>query len=265
MSSIKLNLLSILPAGNRNYIFSLLNCTDISRLSACCHSLREAIHNDNTLWKEQYKREFLSSAYRKKEWQFIFWCIHTDPNTKTISTKRSDMLKNIDWYNTYRRRMTTENNWRYGYSNTAEIDLKFNDKRERQQITTRVYTSATSIILECDYCGIDESKSIYYNIKYAACSDLKYSNNNTHKQSLSTPSKQISLYENSFFDFDFTEKFNDYLLGDHYINKRKKWEQKDETSTTMTISLCDGASERTYATIDVCSDLHPPPPLLTNV
>ncbi|KAI8058002.1 hypothetical protein BDF22DRAFT_730749 [Syncephalis plumigaleata] len=63
--------------------------------------------------------------YIELEWEFVFWCFRTDPNTISIPARRSDVVNNVDWYNTYRRRIATENNWRHGYSNTTEMDLKW--------------------------------------------------------------------------------------------------------------------------------------------
>jgi hypothetical protein len=124
MASTKLDLLTLLPAEVHNYSLSLLNYVAILRLSVCCRLLRDTIIKDNILWRELYKQDFLSSEYRVKEWEFLFWCVRTDLNNEAIPTRRSDVIKNVDWYNTYRRRITTENNWRYGYSNITNVDIK---------------------------------------------------------------------------------------------------------------------------------------------
>jgi hypothetical protein len=63
------------------------------RLSACYRLLKDIIRNNKAIWKELYKRDFLSGAYRKEEWEFTFWCVRTDPNITTMLTRRTDVIK----------------------------------------------------------------------------------------------------------------------------------------------------------------------------
>jgi hypothetical protein len=75
-----------------------------------------------------------------------------------MSTRKSDMLKNADWYNTYRRCITTENNWRYGYSNTTAIDTEWKDMHGDKNVIIEVFTLATNIILEYDHRSLNGSE-----------------------------------------------------------------------------------------------------------
>ncbi|KAI8057964.1 hypothetical protein BDF22DRAFT_739369 [Syncephalis plumigaleata] len=151
MSRTLLDILTTLTFRERNYILSLLDHTEIIRLSACNHSLREIVCNNNVLWRKLYKCHFLSGAYRTKEWEFVFWCFRTDPNTISVPARRSDVVNNVDWYNTYRRRIATENNWRHSYSNTTEMDIEMGNEEGKSGVTA-TYISATCVTLSYNDC-----------------------------------------------------------------------------------------------------------------
>jgi hypothetical protein len=106
-------LLPALPIDNQNNIFSLLSHTDILRLSACYHFLRKTIFNDNLFWKALYKDKFLSGAQYVEEYDFVLWCVRTNPKAPNkLLVRKMKMLENLDWYNIYCRRVIMENNWR---------------------------------------------------------------------------------------------------------------------------------------------------------
>jgi hypothetical protein len=249
MPSTQLNLLMVLPYQDRHSIFNMLNYTEIMRLSACSHSLREIIRDDNILWRRLYKQDFLSSGYRKEEWEFIFWCVRTDPNTKIIPTRRADVIKSVDWYNTYRRRITTENNWRYGYSNATEIDTEWDDIYGNKKEYKYRSTLATSIILKRSNYEIDVWKHSYYHVDYPAYSNLKHSNNKTQHYSFYTLPKN-SLYGNSASNSDYI--FMTSYMGDYYVAGVKR--NQEETCKTMVIALYNNEDETKNVTINISLD-----------
>lgn len=67
MSSANLDLLTLFPSQDHNYILILFNYTEVIRLGTCCRLLKDIIQNDKVFWKELYKQDFLSGAYQKKE------------------------------------------------------------------------------------------------------------------------------------------------------------------------------------------------------
>ncbi|KAI8056886.1 hypothetical protein BDF22DRAFT_740394 [Syncephalis plumigaleata] len=66
--------------------------------------------------------------------EFVLWCIRTDVKNPCTSDKRADLLENVDWYNTYRRRVSTENNWRYGRCKTTHIDMERDEHGEMYHV-----------------------------------------------------------------------------------------------------------------------------------
>ncbi|KAI8056050.1 hypothetical protein BDF22DRAFT_673455 [Syncephalis plumigaleata] len=250
MSSTELDLLTLLPTEDRNYILSLLSHTDILRVSACNHSLRCTIRNDKLLWQALYKHEFLSGVYCKEEWDFVFWCIRTNPNTTSIPAKRSDVIKNVDWYDVYRRRVITEYNWRHGYSNTTEIDINWYNSYGETVNIIRVRTSATGIFFMHIYMN-NRSRKYWYSVECTAYPDLKQLGNKTEKPTFSALRKRALLENN-----DTTEQQQQYHLpvihhmGDHYIVGTLQYIQSNE-SQAMTISYRGSDEKNAYVTVDI--------------
>ncbi|KAI8056100.1 hypothetical protein BDF22DRAFT_774341 [Syncephalis plumigaleata] len=152
--------LNSLPFHDQRVFRSLLGHIELLRLSACCRSLRSSIRNDTVLWQALYHRDFLSGDYYTKEMEFVLWCIRTDVNIPCTSDKRADLLENVDWYNTYRRRVSTENNWRYGRCKTTHIDM-IPDKDEVRYITEITLSTSPNVL------SLDSSTNNRYD--YATC------------------------------------------------------------------------------------------------
>ncbi|KAI8053705.1 hypothetical protein BDF22DRAFT_742677 [Syncephalis plumigaleata] len=116
-------LLFALPSSSQLYFFALLSHTELLRLNRCCRSLRNVIQNNPILWKYLYRLEYLSDAYYPIEWDFVLWCVRTSQPSNPMPRRRMDLINDINWYDSYRRRTTTENNWRLDYANTNRISL----------------------------------------------------------------------------------------------------------------------------------------------
>ncbi|KAI8056813.1 hypothetical protein BDF22DRAFT_652894 [Syncephalis plumigaleata] len=138
---------------------------------------------------------------------FVLWCIRTDVNNPCTSDKRADLLENVDWYNTYRRRVSTENNWRYGRCNTTHIDM-IPDEDEVRYITEAGYNSST-IVFQTRLDGTARSRR-YHAFEYLPHSNLKSSNNTVYNSAFSTSPNILSLDSGS-------GALCTHVLGDHYV------------------------------------------------
>ncbi|KAI8055804.1 hypothetical protein BDF22DRAFT_774056 [Syncephalis plumigaleata] len=173
--------LSSLPFHDQRVFRSLLGHTQFLRLSTCCRSLRSSIRHDQILWHELYHRDFLSGAYYVKEMDFVLWCIRMDGNDPCTSDNRVDQLEKVDWYNTYRRRVSTENNWRFGRCKTTHIDTKsvefrgwrHEDANENRVFVTRRFRSVKGL-------------GHRYTLEYLPHLNLRSNNNTVHNSTLST-------------------------------------------------------------------------------
>lgn len=101
----------------------------------------------------------------------------------------------------YRRRITAENNWRFGYSNTTEIDLELDNKNKGK--ITNIFISATSIILEYSHYDGDELKKVWYDAEFPAHSNLKHFGNKLQRRSFTALPRRISLYGDNIHSFTF--------------------------------------------------------------
>jgi hypothetical protein len=165
------------------------------------------VKND-LLWKRLYKQEFLSDIHYDKEIDFLLWCVRTDPNNIDIPTRRSDLLERIDWYNSFRRRVITENNWRHGYSNTEFFKLRNYKFRTRTYILS---TSATGAPLR--YERHDINKLQLYRMEFSAYPDLKRSGNKMQENNFyTTPKTMLCEIEKNILEHRAL-----LYVGDHYM------------------------------------------------
>jgi hypothetical protein len=105
-------LLALLPFQGFRRFLGYLGVLDAIRLYGCSRSLRNTIRNDTAFWQRLYRVKFLFGPYTIKELDFVYWCARTGSSTATApSTNTSDVLNTLDWHDTYRRRVRTENNW----------------------------------------------------------------------------------------------------------------------------------------------------------
>ncbi|KAI8057948.1 hypothetical protein BDF22DRAFT_663005 [Syncephalis plumigaleata] len=226
MSRTLLDILTTLTFRERNYIFSLLDHTEIIRLSACNHSLRGIVYNNNVLWRELYRCRFLSGAYRTKEWEFVFWCFRTDPNTISVPARRSDVVNNVDWYNTYRRRIATENNWRHSYSNTTEMDIEMGNEEGKSGVIA-TYISTTCVTLSYNDCEHDGNK-------HRRCP-------------FSTLLETTPVYGDNAVNLACKTIF----LNGHYVIGCKRDDQQSETTRTAALLSRGSKDKSTYVAIDI--------------
>ncbi|KAI8056078.1 hypothetical protein BDF22DRAFT_323424 [Syncephalis plumigaleata] len=233
-----LDCLNSLPFHDQCVFRSLLGHIELVRLSACCHSLKSNIRNDRALWQELYHRDFLSGAYYAKEMEFVLWCIRTDVNNPCTSDKRADLLENVDWYNTYRRRVSTENNWRYGRCNTTYIDMQF-DKDEIDNCIEAGHNNS-AIILLTRLNGTSRSCR-YHALEYLPHSNLRASNNTVYNSTFSTSPNVLSLGSGN-------AALHKYVLGDHYIAVSP---YASESNTDINVKILSHKHGGIFTTFDV--------------
>jgi hypothetical protein len=150
-------------------------------------------------------------------------------NDVDIPRKRSDMIHNIDWYNTYRRRVITEANWRYGYSNTTHIHVEPHQKISGANIYS---ATATSVQIEKERSINNFRSLIYYNIEFPAYRDLKYFGNKTSTQSFSTSPNIIPWKrDNDRINYDYHPMTGDYYMSAIHFELR----DRDTSSRVITI------------------------------
>ncbi|KAI8052526.1 hypothetical protein BDF22DRAFT_524035 [Syncephalis plumigaleata] len=199
-----LDCLNCLPFHDQCVFRSLLGHIELVRLSACCRSLTSSIRNDKVLWQQLYHSDFLSGPYYAKEMDFVLWCVRTDVNNPCTSDKRADLLENVDWYNTYRRRASTENNWRFGRCKTTHIDTE--QDKDGDCYRTGGCNNLVIIQQNCP----DGTQSHTYILQHLPHSNLISSNNIVYNSTLSISPNAILL------DIGNEIKYF-YVTGDHYI------------------------------------------------
>jgi hypothetical protein len=144
-------LLNILPFQDMVRFFVHLNVLGAVQLQGCCRLLRNKIATDNSFWRQLYRAKFLSGPYIKKEWDFVFWCSRTGFSANIASsTSTSGILNALNWYDTYRRRVCTERNWRNGHSEYTVIPLSCPDDFKAWD---RFGACATGVLLEYRACN----------------------------------------------------------------------------------------------------------------
>ncbi|KAI9591631.1 hypothetical protein BDF19DRAFT_426130 [Syncephalis fuscata] len=134
--------LTALPSSDYWQFLLYLNGSTVARLSACCHLLKEKIRTDSLLWQYLYHNQFLNNELKVKEMDFVYWCTRSSPNTQNVPNSNKSSV--IDWYDVYRRRIITEQNWRYGRGQRTVIPLPEPDKYKQWSIGNN---SATGMIL----------------------------------------------------------------------------------------------------------------------
>ncbi|KAI8057834.1 hypothetical protein BDF22DRAFT_662531 [Syncephalis plumigaleata] len=217
------------------------------QLSTCCPLLGNITRNENTEWKSLYEHDFLSGVHQKKEWEFVFWCVRTDPNTaNTMSTmSRNDIIKSIDWRDIYRRRVETENNWRHGYSISTPIDLEWCTKYGEKRDLGIHHTSATGIVLGMHRYSTQAGKYLH-SVECSAYSDLEHLTHKTEEHPSRMSPRSIPL-EN---------KSNEHNpLGVHHMNERYIIAVKDyielNRNKIITIMPYGSEDESTQTSIEV--------------
>ncbi|KAI9592638.1 hypothetical protein BDF19DRAFT_451147 [Syncephalis fuscata] len=100
------------------------------------------------LWQHLYHRRFLSNPHKTKEWDFVYWCIRNQYSIGNIPMEAAVLLGKLDWRHVYRRRVTTENNWRYGRSKYTIIPC-FEAPRAATQNIRQLTGTALSLPINC--------------------------------------------------------------------------------------------------------------------
>ncbi|KAI9598247.1 hypothetical protein BDF19DRAFT_431817 [Syncephalis fuscata] len=117
-----LNLVNHLP-HNDFYRFILYIGTSVLRLSLSCRLWRGKIIDNPSLWRYLYYHQFLIQAHRVKEWDFVYWCARNGFPIDQTPIESSALLDSLNWYDVYRRRVTTEQNWRHGHLRHSVLSL----------------------------------------------------------------------------------------------------------------------------------------------
>lgn len=145
----------------------------------------------------------------------------------SIPRRRKDLLNNVNWYHIYRRRVTTENNWRHGYSNNTIIMNHLSNVKALIPIFLSKFTDA---LIRGSRCGSGKSTEYYYHLKCSAYLDPMYPYKEKHKRGSSKSFSVTPLQRNSE-NIDFGEF---PIIGDHYIVTTFK-ATLDDANHTMAI------------------------------
>ncbi|RKP26915.1 hypothetical protein SYNPS1DRAFT_27409 [Syncephalis pseudoplumigaleata] len=116
---------NLLPRCKLLLVVSHLPLADLDRFIAylgdsmlelrlCCRLLKARTDQHPLLWQYRYHRAFLSGPQRVEEWDFVYWCARSRFPVDSIPMQSAALLHRIDWRDVYRRRVTTEQNWRHG-------------------------------------------------------------------------------------------------------------------------------------------------------
>ncbi|RKP25738.1 hypothetical protein SYNPS1DRAFT_28540 [Syncephalis pseudoplumigaleata] len=242
-SSVSCQLLDVLttfPFTDPASLLSLLGHIDLLRLSACCRSLRSRIRGNNALWQQLHERAFLFGAYRDKEWEFVLWCLRTDAGDGSAPIRRADLLeKDIDWYGIYRRRLTTENNWRHDRSATTSVDVEVNQSK-RATVSYFSCTSATAMVLRL--CHSIDGVQTYpiCSLEFSAHPDLAQAAHTTRDYTFATAPNIILRHGG---DRQYRDTYYP-LLGDHYMVLRHM-DDAEREQQVVTISARGHTSSMT--------------------
>ncbi|KAI8055496.1 hypothetical protein BDF22DRAFT_774948 [Syncephalis plumigaleata] len=229
-----LDCMNTLPFQDQRVFRSLLGHIELVRLSACCRSL-SSIRDDPILWQQLYHSDFLSGAYYVKEMEFVLWCVRTDVNNPCTSDKRADLLENVDWYNTYRRRVSTENNWRYGRYNTTRIDMEADEDgvRYREDVNdNRVFITRQA--------RSDETSGHNYTLEYLPHPNLRASNNIMYNSTFSTSPNVLFLSSNN-------GERHTYFFSDYYIAQSHKIPKNNTSHGIMLRSRKQNSAVNTFS------------------
>jgi hypothetical protein len=148
--------------------------------------------------------------------------------TASIPKRRKDLLNNVNWYHIYRRRVTTENNWRYGYSNNTIIMNHLSNTKTLVPIFLSKFTDA---LIRGSRYESDKPIEYYYHLKCSAYLDPKYPYKGKHRRSSSKSFNVTALQRNSE-NIDFGEF---PIIGDHYIVTTFKATPDNNDKHTMAI------------------------------
>ncbi|KAI9592629.1 hypothetical protein BDF19DRAFT_451134 [Syncephalis fuscata] len=136
-----------LPLNDFIRFISYLDDTVI-KFNYTCRSVNTKLKNNKALWQHLYHRRFLSNPHKTKEWDFVYWCIRNQYSIGNILMEAAVLLGKLDWRHVYRRRVTTENNWRYGRSKYTIIPC-FEAPRAATQNIRQLTGTALSLPINC--------------------------------------------------------------------------------------------------------------------
>jgi hypothetical protein len=242
-------ILTALPPDDKSSIYDAIGHKELVGLSACCRTLRVFILSDKQLWRVLYVKKFLSGAQYNREYEFILWCIRTNQESPTSPTRRMDILKNVDWYDVCRRRITTESNWRNDYSNIAYVDLKPSGKTRKHPSDFNVECiMATGVIIKRVSRSNNSEFTHYYNLNLQAHPDLKQHHDVTSCFRLHASPNMTLLNKG-----DNTDEYNSITMGDHYIVAKHKTDVENDEETLSIFTR--GHGDR-LATINIPKDNH---------
>ncbi|KAI9592649.1 hypothetical protein BDF19DRAFT_425265 [Syncephalis fuscata] len=98
------------------------------RLATSSRFLRSRLYCNKELWKRVYFQSFLNGYHRIKEWDFVYCCARNYFDINSIPMESDALLCDVDWYDVYRQRIITEQNWRRDRFNEVTAHLPENAK-----------------------------------------------------------------------------------------------------------------------------------------
>lgn len=196
-----------------------------------------------------YSYAFLSGAYQNKKWEFVFWYIRTEPDTKTIPTRRVDAIKKVKWHKIYHRRIAIGSNWQFRYSSSIEIDVELSDRSDKRISISNGLTSATGTIIE-PRCYYGNGKWYTWLNSESWSDSSTMHDNEIQEHSLFTSSEDDPSHKSNICDFNFDHSF----LNDYYIIGVKRYYHPEKTSETITIISRGNEDKTAHTIIDISSD-----------
>ncbi|KAI9596950.1 hypothetical protein BDF19DRAFT_437291 [Syncephalis fuscata] len=142
-----------LPPTKLTQLILHVGFTATIQLSLSCRTLKEKIQGDVILWQCLYQDRFLNGLRRVKEWDFVYWCARDQFLADNMPIESTALLEKLDWYDVYRRRITTEQNWRSGHSKRIVFSYPCGWKYKRISLKQ---LSANAVLLSNLYKGNDD-------------------------------------------------------------------------------------------------------------
>jgi hypothetical protein len=88
-----------------------------------------------------YHRQYLGSFNRDQEWDFVYLIARDRFPIDAIPMESSILLNGFDWYDAYRRRYVTEQNWRHNRSNHILLPSRAEEYKRFTNISSRTATN----------------------------------------------------------------------------------------------------------------------------
>ncbi|KAI9594468.1 hypothetical protein BDF19DRAFT_444921 [Syncephalis fuscata] len=102
-------------------------------------------------------RPLLAGPHAVRELDFLYWCARDHYHGEHMPTDPAVLLQALDWYDTYRRRVCTERNWRHNDSTSTILPLPKAFDASGWIIS---YKSATAILLNSNKASCSSTQHV---------------------------------------------------------------------------------------------------------